>query len=156
MYKETLLLDQQGFLQSGAHWRHKNFTTHHTSRTASAWKRLSGLQLFLPESWHVRHRMCQGISIMSCRKANLCQVRCKSCNKNLFHIWQNLYLARYHWRQCDHSLAFFTRSWLFVVHLGVLVFYRFSWRIGFLLSWLFRNLVNSWLFSLDHLGIYEN
>ena len=58
--------------------------------------------------------------------------------------------------QCDHSLAFFTRSWLFVVHLGVLVFYRFSWRIGFLLSWLFRNLVNSWLFSLAHLGIYEN
>ena len=58
--------------------------------------------------------------------------------------------------QCDHSLAFFTRSWLSVVHHGVLVFYRFSWRIGFLLSTLFRNLVNSWLFSLAHLGIYEN
>ena len=59
-----------------------------------------------------------------------------------------------HGKQCDHSLAFFTRSWLFVVHIGVLVFYRFSWRIGFLLSSLFRNLVNSWLFSLAHLGIY--
>ena len=34
-------------------------------------------------------------------------------------------------RQCDHSLAFFTRSWLFVVHLGVLVFYRFSIIIAF-------------------------
>ena len=59
-------------------------------------------------------------------------------------------------RQCDHSLAFFTRSWLVVVHLGVLVFFRFSWRIGLLLSSLFRNLANSWLFSLAHLGIYEN
>ena len=58
--------------------------------------------------------------------------------------------------QRDHSLAFFTRSWLFVVHLGVLVFCRFSWFIGFLLSSLFRNLMNYWLFSLAHFGIYEN
>ena len=33
--------------------------------------------------------------------------------------------------QCDHSLAFFTRSWLFVVHLGILDFYRFSIIIAF-------------------------
>ena len=70
--------------------------------------------------------------------------------------YKELELYRGEDAQCDHSLAFFTRSWQFVVHLGVLVLYRFSWRIGFLLSSLFRNLVNSWLFSLAHLGIYEN
>ena len=52
--------------------------------------------------------------------------------------------------QCDHSLAFFTRSWLFVVHLGVLVFYRFSIIIAFLKPCEFL------AFSLTHLGIDEN
>ena len=35
-------------------------------------------------------------------------------------------------------------------------FFTRSWRLGFLSSSLFRNLVNSGLFSLAHLGIYEN
>ena len=56
-----------------------------------------------------------------------------------------------------------TTPWFFSQDLGyslftlaILVFYRFSWRKCFLISLLFRNLVNSWLFSLAHLGIYKN
>ena len=50
-----------------------------------------------------------------------------------------------------------TTPWLFSQDLGYSLFTLASWfSIGFLLSSLFRNLVNSWLFSLAHLGIYEN
>ena len=66
------------------------------------------------------------------------------------------------WRQCTptwlqgHSSSVST-PWLFSQDLGYSLFTLASWfSIGFLLSSLFRNLVNSWLFSLAHLGIYEN
>ena len=51
-----------------------------------------------------------------------------------------------------------TTPWLFSQYLGYSLFTLASWfSIGFLLfSSLFRNLVNSWLFSLAHLGSYEN
>ena len=46
-----------------------------------------------------------------------------------------------------------TTPWLFHKILAI----RCSpWHLGFLLSSLFRNFVNSWLFSFAHLGIYEN
>ena len=62
------------------------------------------------------------------------------------------------------ALVCFVLSWsvwpllgFFSQDLGYSLFTLASWfSIGFLLLLLFQNLVNSWLFSLAHLGIYEN